>query len=80
MERPHAISGEHLLRDLLQFANHLFFRHGHQQDDHPIRLCQNSRHEGEASHANHSGPDLYGSHHSYQLGKPVLMDAPALRE
>jgi hypothetical protein len=44
------------------------------------RLCQNSRHEGEASHVNRSGPDLYGGHYADQLGKSVLMGAPALRE
>ncbi len=42
-------------------------------------LCQNSRHGGEASHANRSGPDVYGGHDAYQLGTLVLMDAPALR-
>jgi len=42
-------------------------------------LCQNLRHGGEASHANRSGPDLYGGHDADHLGKPVLMDAPALR-
>jgi hypothetical protein len=29
---------------------------------------------------NRSRPDLYGGHDAYQLGKPILMDAPALRE
>jgi hypothetical protein len=43
-------------------------------------LCQNSRHEGEASHVNRSGPDLYGGHYADQLGKSALMGAPALRE